>query len=226
MAGWLSTIFYAPLYFQTTSHVTATGAGVRLIPSVITGVLGSLFAGSYMRRSGKYLWLTVMAYSGLTVGTVVVFLMSGPVVESSVGILLGMMICGFGNGNGITTTLIALIANVPHEDQAIATACMYLFRSLGSTFGIAVSATVSSHVLRSELASSLPALGMPQEQAAEVAERVRESLAYLRNLDPVIRNVVEHCFAKSTNAAFGFQVLLVFGAALSAWFIRERALLR
>ncbi|KAF7197016.1 Vacuolar membrane amino acid uptake transporter fnx2 [Pseudocercospora fuligena] len=223
-AGWLSTLFYVPLYFQAIDHITATGAGIRLLPSVLFSVSGSLFAGYYMRRTGKFYWLTVIAYAGLVLGLIGIFLSSSAVINSSVGIIVGMCIGGFGNGNGITTTLIGLIANASHEDQAVATACSYLFRSLGSTFGVAMSATVANYVLREDLSSRLPALGLPEDQAVEIAERVRESLAYLKHLDPKIREVVVQCFAKSTNAAFGLQVILVFGAAVATWGIREEAL--
>lgn len=224
MAGWLAAIFYIPLYFQVVDHVTATGAGLRLIPGVIFGVLGSLHAGYYMRRTGKYYWLTVIVYAGLALGTFTIFLMSGILLNSTIGIVLGMCLAGFSNGNGITTTLIGIIANASHEDQAVATACSYLFRSLGSVFGVSISATVANQALRKSLASELPQLGLPEGEALDIAEKVRQSLAYLRQLDPKVRHVVENCFAKSTNAAFGLQVALVLGAAISAWFIRDTRL--
>lgn len=224
MAGWLATVFYVPLYFQLADHVTATGAGLRLIPSVVTGVLGSLFAGHYMRRRGTYYWLTVASYAGLLIGITLVFLMSGPLLSNTIGIIIGMMIAGFGNGNGITTTLIGLIANSSHEDVAVATACSYLFRSLGSTFGVSMSATVANYVLRRDLGLRLPAIGLPGEEAIEIAQRVRESLGYMKHLDPKVKAVVENCFARSINSAFGLQIALILGAAVSAWFIREKSL--
>lgn len=78
--------------------------------------------------------------------------------------------------------------------------------------------------LRHQLSSRLPGLGMSEEQAMEVAERVRESLAYLENLHPRARLLVESCYARSTNVAFGVQAVLVFGAFVSAWFVREKTL--
>ncbi|CAK4030639.1 related to transporter (major facilitator superfamily) [Lecanosticta acicola] len=224
MGGWLAAVFYAPLFFQAVDHLSATGAGLRLIPSVITGVLGSLFAGFYMRRTGKYYILTIVAYSLLTCGLIVVFLCSGVATRSSIGIIIGMCICGLGNGNGITTTLIGVIANASHEDQAVATACTYLFRSLGSVFGVSLSATFANQSLRKKLASELPRLGLPEKEALDIASKVRQSLEYLELLDPKVRAVVEDCFASSTTAAFGLQIALVSGAAISAWFIAEKAL--
>lgn len=224
LAGWMAVTFYVPLFFQAVDHVTATGAGVRLIPGVIFGVLGSLNAGIYMQKTGHFYWLTVMSYGVSVLALVVIFLFSGIVANSSLAIIIAMAIGGFGNGNGITTTLIGVIANASHEDQAVATACSYLFRSLGSVFGISVSATVANQSLRKSLAVKLPALGLPEEEALNIADKVRQSLRYLKELDPKIRGVVEYCFARSTNAAFGLQIALIAGAAISAWFIREKKL--
>ncbi|KAM0717506.1 hypothetical protein Q7P37_007358 [Cladosporium fusiforme] len=223
-SGWLAALFYLPLYFQAVDDVSATGAGLRLIPAILCGVTGSLTGGIYMQKTGRYFWVTVVAYTGLTLGMTAVFLCSGVLVSSTVGIILGMCVCAFGNGFGVTTTLIGLIANASKEDQAIATACSYLFRSLGSVFGVAMSATVANSTVRKNLTERLPSLGLPEAEAVEIAERVRQSLEYLRELKPAVRAVVADCYAGGTSAAFGLQIGLVAGAALSAWMIKEKAL--
>ncbi|PSK50466.1 hypothetical protein B9Z65_410 [Elsinoe australis] len=221
-SGWLAAIFYIPLYFQAVDGLSATQAGVRLMPSMAFGVSGSLFAGVYMQKTGRYYWLTVLCYFFLTVGMGVILLTSGAVVSSTVGIIIGMCICAFSNGIGVTSTLIGLIANATREDQAIATACSYLFRSLGSVFGVSMSATVANQTLRKYLEEELS----NGEAAREIASKVRESLAFVKTLEPEMRAIVEECYAKSTRGAFGLQIGLVAGAAFAAWFIREKALSR
>lgn len=126
--GMMSVIFYLPLFFQAVDGQTATQAGVRLIPSIIAGVSGSLFGGILMQRTGKYYWLTVSAYTGLTIGMLLVLLFTGLTVNTTYGILTGLSISSFANGIGVTTSLISLIANAAPKDQAITTACSYLFR--------------------------------------------------------------------------------------------------
>lgn len=111
--GWLAALFYIPLYFQAVDGLTATQAGVRLIPGIICGVSGSLFGGFYMQRTGKYYWLTVIAYSCLVMGMTFILLFSGLVVNSSLGLIIGMCICGFSNGIGVTSTLIGLSKLAP-----------------------------------------------------------------------------------------------------------------
>lgn len=106
--GWLAALFYIPLYFQAVDGVTATVSGLRLLPSIFASVSGSLFGGIVMKRTAKYYWLTVNAYVSLTIGVIVIFLFSGAFIGNTLGIILGTVISAFGNGIGVTTTLIGL----------------------------------------------------------------------------------------------------------------------
>lgn len=219
-SGYMAALFYLPLYFQVVDGASATQAGVRLIPGIVAGVTGSLFGGFYMQWTGRYYWITVAAYAGLVAGAGVILASAGVVVDSTLGIVLGLVVCGFSNGIGVTTSLIGLISNASHADQAVATACSYLFRSLGSVFGVSVAATLVNQELRARLAAALGS----GEEARLIAERVRQSIEYIGSLAPDVARVVRRCYAESTRAAFGLEVALVAGAAVSAWFVRERRL--
>jgi predicted MFS family arabinose efflux permease len=220
--GWLAALFFIPLYFQTVGDMSATQAGLRLIPSIICGVSGSLFSGYYMKWSGRYYWITVICYSTLVLGMVDVLLFSGVAVPSTAGIIFGTMICAFSNGSGVTTTLIALIANASHGDQAVVTACSYLFRSLGSVMGVSLCATAANSALRAALKKELS----DGKNAEEIARKVRQSLEYVKTLEPEIGEIVRRCYGKSTQAAFTVGLTLVCGSAVSAWFLKEKRLSR
>lgn len=210
--GWLAAIFYIPLFFQAVDGFSATQAGVRLLPGIVAGVSGSLFGGILMQKTGKYYWLTVCAYTMLTVGLVPILLSSGLVVNSTYGISVGLVICGFSNGIGVTTSLIALIANASPQDQAVATACSYLFRSLGSVVGLSLSATVVQQTLRNQLRDRLKS----GKEADTIVKRVRESLDYIKMLDPEVRETVRQCYGSATRAGFGLMLGIVAFATLSS----------
>lgn len=178
----------------------------------MAGVSGSLFGGLLMKRTGRYYWLTVCAYTSLTLGMVPVLLCTGLVTNNTYGICIGMAICGFSNGIGVTTSLIGLIANAAQEDQAIATACSYLFRSLGSVVGVSLSATVVQQSLRTQLQEKLRS----GKDAAKIVKGVRESLDYLKNLDPDTREIVRQCYGHATTAGFGLMIGIAAFAALSS----------
>jgi MFS family permease len=220
IGGYMATLFYMPLFFQAVDGVSAFDAGLRLIPGIIASVLGSIGGGIIMQKTGKYYWITVMAYALLTCGATIIVLFSGLILNSTIGIITGLVFTGFGGGMGVTTTLIALIANADPKDQAIATACSYLFRSLGSVLGLSISATVVQQSLRTQLRAKLS----DGDEADKIVERVRQSLDYINELDPRTRELVRGCYQKATNAAFGLTVLLVSGALVASFFIREKKL--
>lgn len=220
--GYLSNLFYLPLFFQAVDSLSATQAGLRLIPAIIGGVSGSLSSGLFMEKTGKYYVLTICAYTMLFLGHISILLCTGTVINSTIAICISLFFCGFGGGVGVTTTLIALIANSNPEDQAIATACSYLFRSLGSVIGVSISATVVQQSLRTQLSERLES----GDEADRIVEGVRQSLDFLKTLEPAVAVIVRKCYEKACQAAFGLTIAIAFGAAFNAWFIREKKLSR
>jgi hypothetical protein len=135
------------------------------------------------------------------------------------------LVCGSANSEinqVITTTLVNVIANANAQDQAIATACTYLFRSLGSVVGVSMAATVVQQTLRTQLRASLKS-GI---DADKIVERVRQSLDYIKELEPHTREIVVRCYQEAENAAFGASVLFVCGSLICVCFIREKKLSR
>ena len=219
-SGWVASQFFLPLYWQAIYDYSAAQAGALLLPSIVTGVLGSLAGGIYMKRTGKYFWITVMTYTNMTGGLALIALFAGIIKQNLALMVVGTTICSFSNGLGITTTLIGLISNAAHADQAVATACSYLFRSLGSVFGVSMCATAFNQTLRRSLRTALRG----DKDADEIAERVRAGLAYFRTLDPHLKAIVRNCYADATQAALCVGIVLATGSAVSAWFIREKKL--
>ncbi|OJK03007.1 hypothetical protein ASPACDRAFT_1896282 [Aspergillus aculeatus ATCC 16872] len=220
--GWLAALFYIPLYFQAVDGVSATIAGLRLLPSILAGVSGSLFAGFVMKWTGKFYWLTVFAYTLLTLGLMIITLASGGAFENTTVMVLGTVFCAFGNGTGVTSTLISLISNATPEDQAVVTACSYLFRSLGSVIGLSLSSTVVQQVLRDRLQWAL----RESDDIDRIVAGVRQSLDFIKTLDPAVARVVRSCYGWATNKSFAFVVGVVFCSFVSSLFIHEKRLAR
>jgi predicted MFS family arabinose efflux permease len=221
-AGYMAMLFYIPLYFQAVNGLSSAQAGVRLIPAIVGSVTGSVGGGLLMQKTGKYYWLTVCAYSMLFTSQIGVLLFSGIVAKSTVGIVLSLALGGLGGGIGVTTTLIALIACADPQDQAIVTACSYLFRSLGSAVGVSLAATIVQLRLRSQLADHLG----DGSEAEKIVEGVRQSLEYLNKLPDGIRELVRLCYENSVRMAFVFSATVVVGAVVSSCFLREAQLSR
>ena len=133
----LGTNAFIPLFLQAVTGVTPTQSGLLLLPQILGVLVSALVAGRMIARTGLYKnWM--LAGSGLmTIGMVVLALMS----ESGSGLaagLIGMFVMGIGIGSigPISTTVVQ--NSVEHQDLGIATSMITFFRSLGGAIGLAV----------------------------------------------------------------------------------------
>lgn len=220
VGGYMGITFYLPLVFQAVQGLSATGAGLRLIPPLIFSVSGSLFGGKVMQRTGKYYWLTISCLILCLAGCVIIFLCSGLVFDFPLGLIIGLCFAAFGGGSTITTTLISVIANADPKDQAVATACTYLFRSLGSVVGVSMSATVVQQSLRTQLRENLKS----GKEADKIVDRVRQSLDYIKKLEPHTREIVGRCYQKATSASFSLSIAFVGTALVASLWMKEKKL--
>ncbi|KAF8891479.1 member of the major facilitator superfamily [Gymnopilus junonius] len=221
IASAFTQLFHLSLYFQAVQGKSASEAGVWLIIGVIGGLTGSLSGGLMMQATGKYYWLTVVGYAMLFFGTITVSATSGELVTSMIGIALGFIMSSVGNGSGITTSLISLIANAGQADQAIATAVSYLFRSLGSVVGLSAGSTIVQGTLRSELRKRLTG-----GDADEIIKNVRENLKYIDKLDPQTQAIVRISYEKAIHVTFLFSIIMAACGLISSVFIKEKPLVR
>ncbi|KAA1473601.1 MFS general substrate transporter [Dentipellis sp. KUC8613] len=221
VASSMSLVFYVALYVQAVRLGSAKDSGLVLLPSIVGGVTGSLGSGLIMQATGKYHVLTVTNYFIMVGGIALVTLVTAIIAYSLPVLEIGLTLMSIGNGSGITTTLIALIAHAGPADQAVATAVSYLFRSLGSVVGLAVSSTLFQDTLRRYLRSRLEG-----QDVEEIVSRVRESLTYIDTLDPAVRAVVRTSYEQSIHSVFFFSLGLAVCALVSSFFIREKPLAR
>ncbi|KAL8773494.1 MAG: hypothetical protein Q9209_001598 [Squamulea sp. 1 TL-2023] len=187
--------FYTVIFFRIRG-LSATEAGASLIPFSITTALGSLFAGLAINKTGTY--------RGLNLIILVLMVLATLLVAISVrGLPIWTMICALGGvglavGGMLTTTLVALIAAVDQEQQALVTSLSYAFRSTGSVIGIALTSAVFQNVLTSQLQMNLGS----QENADALIKRVRNSLEAVKALPAMQRLVVRDSYTQALQASF------------------------
>uniref|UniRef100_A0A0W0FKX4 Putative member of the major facilitator superfamily n=1 Tax=Moniliophthora roreri TaxID=221103 RepID=A0A0W0FKX4_MONRR len=193
------------------------GIASQMAMVIFGGVSGSLVGGLVIQATGRYYWVTVAGYFLQTMGLMEVTLSAGVLFTSVISLAIGLLVSGFGNGGGITTSLIALISNAGPEDQAIATAVSYLFRSLGSVVGLSIGSTILQDSLRNTLRRELTG-----QDVNEIVRRVRESLKYLDELDSQTKTVVKGSYESSIHITMWFSIGLAICAFSSSLFIREK----
>ena len=148
-AAFTALIFYLPLFFQAILQMTPAQAGVGLIPAAVSVVVGTLVGGVTMRKTGKFYWLAVIAATVATIGSIPIAV--APSLDDSgalASIYTASVVGGVPQGVVITASLIAIsrfpmfqqcsyftwltvslkVSNVSAADQAVSTACAFLFR--------------------------------------------------------------------------------------------------
>lgn len=88
--------------------------------------------------------------------------------------------------------------------------------------GLSLSSTVVQQILRGRLRSAL----RDSKDIDRIVDGVRQSLDYIKTLDPSVAKVVRGCYGWAMNKGFAFMIAVVFFALISSFFMREKKLNR
>ncbi|ETI27740.1 hypothetical protein G647_00189 [Cladophialophora carrionii CBS 160.54] len=224
LANWFGTmsaflaIYYVPLYLQIRG-LSATSAGLRVVPLAAATSAGSLLSGLAMRATGRY-YLQM-------VGVMVVFVV-GAALICTFGLATPAWMTfvfpvplGFAYGGMLTVTLVGMISSVAHEHQAVITAASYAFRSTGSTIGITVAGAVFQNILTKELRAEYGGL----EGSERVIRRLKDSLEGIKHLpDGWDKGVVMAIYMHALRGAFISGLGLAVLAAVAGLGMKEHVL--
>lgn len=215
----MALIYHASLCFQVVKGRTASQAGLLFLPGVAAAVAGSLGGGLIVQFTGQYYVLTVLTYALSFIGATIATFSTGILLHSDTLVVIGLSAAALGLGAGTTTTLIALIANAGPQDQGVATAVSYLFRSTGSVVAISVASTATQEALRHELYKRLSGSNVD-----EIINHVRKSLRYIDELPLETHEKVIASYAEAIYVAFWICASLYGISLLSSFFVKEKTL--
>ena len=218
MGAYTAVLFFAPLFFQAVLGASATLSGAYLVPAMVGIVVASVGSGVIMRSTERYYQLTLWSFT-LALFSVVPLVL-GAWYGSATVEMSGLALQALGAGAGVTTTLVALVANAEPADMAVAVACSYLFRSLGSSVAVSLSSAALQQVLRAQLAARFP----DGDEARRVEEQVRRSLERIGRLAPRQAERVRRSYQVATVGAFVPALALMAAALVASFWIKEKAL--
>jgi hypothetical protein len=220
MGAHTGVLFFVPLFFQAVQGANAMLSGSFLVPGMVAVVTASVGSGWVVKWSGRFYWITVM---GMLLTVIAYVPMTLSIwFRTSVGLMVGHFVFCLGAGVVVTTTLVGLIANVAHEEMAIAVACSYLFRSLGSSIAISLSAAALQQVLRTQLAARFP----DGDEARRIEEKVRQNIDYIKQLTEKQAQQVRASYQFATLGAFAPTIVFAVAGLVVSFWIKERTLKR
>ncbi|KAI0093946.1 major facilitator superfamily domain-containing protein [Irpex rosettiformis] len=188
-------MYNLPTFFQTVLLTSASEAGAHLIPNGVSLSMGSLFAGWWMHRTGRYRTLTLVCGLLPFIST----LMIASMKENSHPLLLwlGIFPLGFGNAVVLQTMLIALLAHLPVSALAEATGFSQFWRSVGQVAGVGLSSAMFQSTLNTALHQRISGPG-----SERIIEKIRRSATLVAQLPPNLQRAARDSYAAGLHVVF------------------------
>jgi MFS family permease len=135
MGAVLGLTVYMPLYFQVVHKLSATDAGLALIPIVVMTTPGSMLSGRSMMHLRRY---KVSAIAGAIIAIASVTLLAIWPAMPLWGVVVVLTLVGFGVGTVYPVATVSIQNAVPAHQVGTATGAMNFFRALASTLAVAI----------------------------------------------------------------------------------------
>ncbi|KAF5618671.1 multidrug resistance protein fnx1 [Fusarium sp. NRRL 52700] len=211
--------YYVPIFFQVNGYST-TAAGLRLLPQSVGTALSSLTCGFIMKRTGRYrtLGMAVIACSAFGL----VGLSTMKIQTPTPLVLTYVFLVGVGYGGMLSVSLLATVAAVSHEDQAVATSANYAFRSIGSAIGVTIASVVYQKLLQHGLHQRFDGV----QGSSRVIKRILDSLDELKRLPDGWSKGVYKVYEVSLRGVFLTGLGVAVLGLVAASFIKEHRLHR
>lgn len=147
--GMFGAIIYIPLFAQDVLNFSATNAGIILLPMILGLTVASAISGRVVSQIGRYKTMLVV---GMGVAVVGIFLLTGLTPQSTyLDMAWRMVITGLGLGVGMPLINLAVQNSFHQREIGTATASTQLFRSIGSTVGVAIMGSLLNNFLVQKL---------------------------------------------------------------------------
>ncbi|OKO90581.1 hypothetical protein PENSUB_13298 [Penicillium subrubescens] len=213
-------LFTLPLLFQVILLDSPTKAGARLaIPSLATP-LGGLIAGVVMSRWGKLAHLVRAGAGLMCIGNLLVTLLRFQ--DSEWKYYAYIIPANLGQGIVYPGILFTFLSAFDHSDHAVSASTVYLIRSLGTVWGVAVTSAIIQNTLSSGLGEALS--GIPDKW--KVIDEIRHSVSAIHDLPPEFQLAVRLVYYRGIRLCFAASAAFGGVATVAALFTRGKGLER
>jgi len=219
-AGMFGGIVILPLYLQIVRGASPTAAGLQLIPLMAGIIVTSAASGKAMSRTGRYKPFPIV---GVAFMFIALMLMSTLGVDTPLPLTMSyMVLMGMGLGLSMQTLVISVQNAMPPRDMGVATSSVTFFRSMGGTFGAAVSLAVLFGSLIGNIQERAAAAGLPPAVIAQFDRAsALDDTRRIAELPEAVRRVVLEGFADSMSTVFFVVALLLVPAFVLTLLVKE-----
>ncbi|MEU3227923.1 MDR family MFS transporter [Streptomyces sp. NPDC006976] len=213
MAGFVmfGAVLFLPLFQQSVQGASATNSGLLLLPMLLAMMIVSLVAGRITTSTGRYKVFPILGSILMVTGLFLLAQMDTSTTRFTSG--LYMAVLGAGMGFLMQITMLVAQNSVELKDMGVASSSTTLFRTLGSSFGVAIMGALFTGRVNDEMAA--------RGGEGATAHGAQLDAASLAKLPVPVREAYEYAVASGTHIAFlvGASVGLI--ALVAALFVKE-----
>src|SRR5450759_697413 len=207
---------YLPTYFQMAEGVSATEAGLLMVPLMGSLLLTSIVLGAVVSKTGRYKVIPIVGSLILAVG---LWLLSTISLGTPLAVIcLYMAVMGTGLGSSMQILTLIVQNEFPHRLVGTATAANNYFRQVGSSLGAAVVGSLFVARLTTLIAERLPAFAGASGSSKSLTP------VLINSLPAPIRLIIVQSYNAALVPIFVFMVPLGLLAALLLAFVKETPL--
>jgi EmrB/QacA subfamily drug resistance transporter len=231
--GMFGGIVLLPLYLQLVKGYSPTEAGLLMLPQVAGTLLGSVVAGQFTSRTGRYKALPVTGALLLLAGMLLLGrLGAGTPLAYAESV---MFLVGAGSTLYAQTITLSMQNALPQADLGVATASNTFFRQIGATVGAAVFLSIAYAAAGPAIAAAYagaspsvravaarhPGQAGALRLASSGSQSALNNTAFLARLNPVLAQPFRQGFTSALDIAFLASAAVMAAALVLALLIRE-----
>ncbi|HET6838218.1 MAG TPA: MFS transporter, partial [Bradyrhizobium sp.] len=133
LGAMLGLTVHLPLYYDVVYHLSASEAGLALIPLAAVSTGGAAIAGRTMARARRYKWVAIIG----TLCAALVACVLALTVLPLWALLVLLSVFGFGLGTAFPISVVSLQNSVARSQVGTVTGAMNFFRALMASFTVA-----------------------------------------------------------------------------------------
>ncbi|OIJ65874.1 MFS transporter [Streptomyces mangrovisoli] len=205
---------FLPLYQQSVQGASATNSGLLLLPMLGAMLVTSLVAGRVTTNSGRYKVFPIAGGVLMITGLYLLSTMDTGTTRLTSGIFMAVL--GAGMGCLMQITMLVAQNSVQMQDMGVASSSTTLFRTLGSSFGVAIMGALFNHRVQDVMAERAGALGSKvTEQSAQL------DAASLAKLPAAAREAYQYAVSSGTHTAFLLGSVVAVIVLVASLFVKE-----
>ncbi|OJD11253.1 hypothetical protein AJ78_07943 [Emergomyces pasteurianus Ep9510] len=213
-------LFMLPLFFQVVLKDSASTAGARLIIPSLANPVGGVISGFIMSRWGQLANLVRIGSLLMFIGNALVMLLG---FDSAKWKFITYVIpASLGQGIVYPSILFTVLAAFDHADHAVSSSTVYLIRSLGTVWGVAITSAITQNTLKTRLPAAL--IGVPDKW--KIIEEIRHSVLAISKLPPDAQVAARQVYHDGINLSFAVSAGFGLIATVSAMFASGKGLSR